>query len=615
MVDECLYHENHALPICRTGVSRSIFDVPVSSKRTLLSYVNRLCAVCFLEKDNDLEPWEPLVAKCASAHSEITGSLTNSTVLKRLLLERECVLVYNDLIPNFYNCVPSTFRIAGIVDSSNVTGMWDRYDPDIDWACKHHTTQLEKFANVFCYICNPDLVSLTSGALIDTCNITGYWKTNDIKMEKGCLHYNSESRFHPFKNAFCYMCNIFDSFVTLYPSTHLLPPIQSDSINVYVGGKYDQETSEFITEIQLPAKSIVMSDYPHYPPKKAVDEFRYTCNQGCLGNYKNGTRDYEVCTECQCNTMKVCEKSPEGKEMFYCVPDTFKSNDHQANFYLVLGVCLSPNVSNEIKQKCEKPDPDNIIDNVPVILKNDVIMFRNRYCSKCNGYNDISFLDIQISCGVYIDARFTQSFENLIQLSVQNSCKIQYVRNNCNDLNLMAPLHTQPSSKCNTTGYWDVEGKAQDILYACEHDLSEVSKNLQMRSFPTLDKPFQEFKNIYCYVCNPYKPYPFYTKCNMSEQWETYDAQVENDCKHSPRESKWGPFKNIGCFKCNNKNDTSNQVHILKDLIGIIVHESYRYVFDVSPHIFDELARMYADHTDFNPKSEKNLVSSHHITL
>ncbi|KAL3882701.1 hypothetical protein ACJMK2_029014 [Sinanodonta woodiana] len=179
----------------------------------------------------------------------------------------------------------------------------------------------------------------------------------------------------------------------------------------------------------------------------------------------------------------------------------------------------------------------------------------------------------------------------------------------------MTPLSTQPISKCNTTGYWEVEDGAQDIVYACEHDLSSVSKKLQMRSLKTLDKPFQEFKNIYCYVCNPYKPYPFYTKCNMSEQWETYDAQVENDCINGPRKSKWGPFKNFDCFKCNNKNDTSNQVHILKDLIGIIVHESYRYVFDVSPKILDELARMYADPTDFKQKSEKSLVSFHHITL
>ncbi|KAL3882704.1 hypothetical protein ACJMK2_029017, partial [Sinanodonta woodiana] len=350
-----------------------------------------------------------------------------------------------------------------------------------------------------------------------------------------------------------------------------------------------------------------MSDYPNYPSSKAVDEFRYECNQSCFNNYKNGTVDYKVCTDCQCNAMKVCEKSHAGKDMFYCVPDTFKSNYSQQNFYLVLGVCLSTNVSNEIKQKCEQPDPDNIIDNLPVSLTNDVIMFRNRYCSKCNGYDNISFLDIEISCDIYIDTRLTQSFEHLIKLSVQNSCKIQYVRNNCNDLNRMVPLHTQPISKCNTTGYWDVEGGAQDIVYACEHDLSGVSKTFNVRSLPTLNKPFQEFKNIYCYVCNPYNSYPLYTKCNMSERWETYDSQVEHDCTNGPRESKWGPFKNFGCFKCNNKNDISNQVHILKDLIGILVHESYRNIFDVSPKLFDELARIYADPTEFHQTSKETL--------
>ncbi|KAL3882706.1 hypothetical protein ACJMK2_029019 [Sinanodonta woodiana] len=613
MVDACPYHENHTLPICRTRVTRSIFDVPVLSNKTLLAYVHRLCALCSLEKDNDLQPWEPVLAKCVSSHSEMAGDQMNTTVLKRLLSEGECVLVYNDLIPNFYNCIPSILRVPGIVDSCNVTGMWERYDPDIDWACKHYTSQFEQFANVFCYICNPDIVSHNSGPLIDTCNISGYWAQNDITIEQGCLQDNSLPRFHPFKNAFCYICNMFDGSFRGVVSTHRLQPIQTNSINVYVVETYDQETSEFLTEIHLVEIKVVESEYSQYLPNKAVEEFKYECNQRCLSNYKNTSNDYYVCTECQCNTMKVCEKSHEGKEIFYCVPDTFKTNYRQHNFHLVLGVCLSPNVSNEIKQKCEEPDPDNILDNIPVILTNDV-MFKNRYCSKCNGYDDIRFLDVEISCGVYIDARLTQSFENLIQLSLQNSCEIKYVRNNCNDLNL-TPLSTQSIAKCNTTGYWEVEGESQDIVYACEQDLSGVSEKFLMRSLPTLDKPFQEFKNIYCYVCNPYNSYPLYTKCNMSEQWETYDAQVETDCTNGPRESKWGPFKNFDCFKCNDKRDASNEVYFLKDLIGILVHESYRYVFEVTSHIFDELARTYADPMEFHQTSKETLVSSQLITL
>ncbi|KAL3882774.1 hypothetical protein ACJMK2_029081 [Sinanodonta woodiana] len=606
MVDVCLYHENHSLPICRKEIERSIFDVPVSSKRTQLSYVHRLCALCSLETDNDLKQWEPVVAKCVSSHSEIEGGQTNTTLLKQLVSEGECILVHNELVLYDRNCIPSVVNeiVEGIIDSCNTTGLWDRYDPDIDWACIHHTTQFEQFANVFCYICNPDIVSHSSRPLIDTCNVTGYWKRNEINIEQGCLHSNSESRFHPFKNAFCYMCNIWDSSFSSYISQHQLPEIQTNSINVLVVEKYDQETSVFLTQIYL-YEGDVVSDYP---PNKVVDEFRQECNQVCLRNYKRGTVDYKMCTECQCSTMKVCEKNHERNEMFYCVPDTFKSSGHHENFFLVLGVCLSPNVSNEIKQKCEEPDQVNIIDNVPVFVKGDVIMFRNRYCSKCNGYNTISFLDIEISCGVYIDARLTQSFENLIQLSVQNSCKIKYVRNDCNDLNVMKPLYTQPISACNTTGHWTFEGGAQDILYACEQDLSRVSKTLNLRSLPTLDEPFHEFKNIYCYVCNPYNTYPLYTKCNMSELWETHDAQVESDCKNGPKESKWGPFKNFDCFKCNNRVDTSIEVHIVKDLIDIIVHESYRYIFDISPKTFDELARIYADPTEFHQKSEQNLI-------
>ncbi|KAK3598841.1 hypothetical protein CHS0354_007447 [Potamilus streckersoni] len=597
MVDACPYHESHLLPICRARVSRSIFDVPVSSKRTRLSYVHRLCALCSMEKDNDLEPWEPVVAKCVSSPSEMTKSFMEMAVLKQLLSEGKCVLVHNESVAYDRNCIPSVANenVEGIIESCNVSGLWDRFDPDIDWACKHYTTQFKQFANVFCFICNPDLVSHTSELLIDTCNVTGYWKRNDTKIEQGCLHHNSESRFQPFKNVFCYMCNIWDNGVTMFQSIHELPPIQSDSIEIQFG--------------ELNFGRV-------YPQNKAVDDFRQECVQGCLRNHKDGTYNYKVCTDCQCHAMKVCEKNHERKG-FFCLPDTFKSNYDQQNFYLVLGVCLLGNTSNELKQKCEDPDKDNIIDNLPASLLNDAILFRNYYCAKCNGYNAIIFLNIEIYCGIYIDARLTQSLEHLIQLSVQNSCTIKYVKRDCKNVNVIMPVSTPayPSiSTCNTTGQWESEGGSHDILYACEQDLKIVAEKLVFRSLPTLDKPFQEFKNIYCYVCNPYKSYPLYTKCNISEQWETYDDQVKNDCENGQREPKWGPFKNINCFKCNNRGDTLKQVYIVKDVISIIVHDSYRYIFKVSPKMFGELDRINGDPKGVRQKPETTKVSSRHIT-
>ncbi|KAK3598125.1 hypothetical protein CHS0354_038315, partial [Potamilus streckersoni] len=312
MVDACPYHENHILPICRVWISRSIFDVPVSSKRTRLSYVHRLYALCSMEKDNDLEPWEPVVAKCVSSPSEMTESFMDMAVLKQLLSEGECVLVYNESEAYDRNCIPSVAseKVEGIIDSCNVSSLWYRYDPDIDWACKHYTTEFKQFANVFCFICNPDLVSHSSGLLIDTCNVTGYWKENDITIEQKCIHHNSEFRFHPFKNVFCYMCNIWDNGFSMFQSIHKLPPIQSDSASVYVVEKYNQETFEFFTEIKL----VEINFGRVYPQNKAVDDFRQECVQGCLRNHKDGTYNYRVCTECQCPTVKVCEKNHEGKE-------------------------------------------------------------------------------------------------------------------------------------------------------------------------------------------------------------------------------------------------------------------------------------------------------------
>ena len=56
----------------------------------------------------------------------------------------------------------------------NVTGLWSEYDPDIEWACEHLNLAYKwRYKNVFCYICNPSLVSTSSELLYDRCNVTG----------------------------------------------------------------------------------------------------------------------------------------------------------------------------------------------------------------------------------------------------------------------------------------------------------------------------------------------------------------------------------------------------------------------------------------------------------
>ena len=60
------------------------------------------------------------------------------------------------------------------LDHCNVTGLWSTYDPDIEWACEHLNLAYKwRYKNVFCYICNPSLVSTHSEIIYDRCNVTG----------------------------------------------------------------------------------------------------------------------------------------------------------------------------------------------------------------------------------------------------------------------------------------------------------------------------------------------------------------------------------------------------------------------------------------------------------
>ena len=58
----------------------------------------------------------------------------------------------------------------------NISGLWSKYDPQIEWACENFNSSPYKgYNNICCYICNPGLASTQTRRVIDTGNVTGVW--------------------------------------------------------------------------------------------------------------------------------------------------------------------------------------------------------------------------------------------------------------------------------------------------------------------------------------------------------------------------------------------------------------------------------------------------------
>jgi hypothetical protein len=73
------------------------------------------------------------------------------------------------------------------------------------FACHFYDSKYHFFKNVFCYMCNPPLYD--SGISISECNATGLWSPFDASLETLCLETKQSRVTGYFKNVYCYLCN------------------------------------------------------------------------------------------------------------------------------------------------------------------------------------------------------------------------------------------------------------------------------------------------------------------------------------------------------------------------------------------------------------------------
>ncbi|KAL3846565.1 hypothetical protein ACJMK2_017543, partial [Sinanodonta woodiana] len=575
--------DTYGLPyaeLCEMNRNNSLSrnDPIVSSRLSGLTYKNKYCAFCYLEPEINLISWV-LDLYCNQDLTKVALSSPDiMSLLKTSIGNETCIIAYFPDRVNFLaqKCmVNEIYSVEQSIQTCNVSGLWVSYDADVFWACNHFVLPYHGFRNVFCYICNPSIVSVRETFNIDQCNATGLWQNFDSGISTKCESNESESRWRPFKNMYCLLCNSFNSnmepghynLITLYPNTEMK-----------VSEWYDHDNNMFITLFQA---SLEGSDENSMIETLQI-RMANTCRDVlfCPKENPEAINDDAKCMSCSCSSpcptnMSCCRKYVAEEDYFMCIPyDVLSYNNlsSSSKVFLAFGSC--PKETDEfLRRKCEHPDTNDIFQVLPVIALQEIV-FRNVYCGQCNGIFHSKPFDLIVECDIYIDAALFTTFKEFIDIALQEKCSLKYLPQfNCEE-------KKNYISKCNTTGLW--QAGSTKIQTACESKTDSTMPLLGMAERFLKEQYLDGYVNIFCFICNPKQKLPLYDRCNVTGSMKSYDKTDETRCLTGARDFIWGPFKNVYCLMCNIFKLSSTG-----SILENILQPSYRTIFQVPLHFLE----------------------------
>ncbi|KAK3598592.1 hypothetical protein CHS0354_039614, partial [Potamilus streckersoni] len=577
MVTTCELHGLHYAQLCNMNTNTSLtFDDPIlTSIKSGRTYKNKYCALCHLEQESDLVSWASNLYCIHDLTKVAMTSLDIMTLLVSNIRNGTCIIAYfpGRLLNSDQRCLFDKINSAPErIQTCNVSGLWMDFDADLSWACEHFDLPYRGFKNVFCYICNPSIVSERKKYYIDHCNKTGLWQNFDLNVFNRCQKFPSEPRWRPFRNLYCLLCNVYDS--NMNPTKFHLMPLYSYT-NISMSEWYDNNENQFTTLIRtFNASSVKVSSTVALKMRVAN-----TCHNRvfCPEQIKDA-KDFADCDSCSCSStcpikMSCCRRYMAEEETFMCIPDELVSdtNSSSENAFLAIGSC--PNQTDELlRKKCEDLDTEDILQVLPVTASNEFI-FTNVYCAQCNGILQSKPFDLIVQCNIYIDAALFPTLEEFLKFILQENCKIKYLSpTDCGETG------HKYISRCNTTGMWETWNTR--IQWACEFKAEP-----QKISRAVFEHSVVEYMHFYCYVCKPNENMPLDSNCNVTKRWNTYKNSDDNLCQKIYPEMVLGPFKNIYCLICNIPEHVDT---VYKDSDGKdILQLSYRTIFQMSPNFFE----------------------------
>ena len=548
------------------------------------------------------------------------------------IYEHNCSVSY--LPPNeFKRDVKRCPTQKNMISHCNATGLWsiEEYDPQIEWACKHFKSLVYKlhYKNIYCYICNPTLVSKYNTELISSCNFTGEVDSIDETMEYGCRTFPVMPRMGPFKNVFCKACNgDFSYYFTterkfedvgltvMIESVYETSPLnlaekvytkfrfpRLDSIATMDGmhgeNAEEENHSHFIDALIELGKICGYENLCAQPYKLESSQFGKICNFPCQDNLnccKTLSLGIDPETLIATNlSISIAELgtiyngTSSIKQQSNTILNTNTTNSHLP----VISGCdreiiINNNVSFTFETQCEYQGNGNIFEYIPVTSHSTKLDYRNVYCARCNGELGIQdAYEFTTDCGTVLGADAAVSFANINDIITEKDCKIKIEMpyNEC-DTNL------ECVRMCPTI---DMDSKYQeDIRYLCE------DAHLMNSMFTYVEVNNTIYKNVFCFLChvqwNVSVGNETINHCNETGLWDYKGntSMKEGLCENMAFHPAWIPigYKNIFCAECNMQLSTFDAFFdgaIDEGCFGCIFKESaYRVAFSIPISISSE---------------------------
>ena len=184
-------------------------NVPVTSRKTGLTYRNIHCLRCNEESGVKIEPWD-IEIQCQE-FADFNFLSSYEEVIEQAERGR-CNISYSSIAVNslwddvcYGSPKLNNSDTSKVINKCNVTGTWNVFDPDIEYMCKMYDNKFRVFKNIFCYMCNPPIITEIP---IGVCNVIGLWELYEQQTEEGFETVGGRTDINQFKNHYCFLCNV-----------------------------------------------------------------------------------------------------------------------------------------------------------------------------------------------------------------------------------------------------------------------------------------------------------------------------------------------------------------------------------------------------------------------
>ena len=588
--------------------SSNMFDDffrPVISSVSLVTYRNRYCAAC--NNDNELVPFEVNVDCDDLFDINSFSSLEDIWDAVRL---HSCSVSYVPPDSFAFDTWPCHNNNAVLVISRcNVSGLWPVYDPEIAWACENlNSFPYKDYKNIYCYICNPSLISTSETEMITSCNFIGQYVNTDTIVEEGCKSLPSTPRTFPFKNIFCKMCNGIDDrfsdreFEDFHASITeienpmyevytafanlLFPSTMTESLNIS-----DDKVNK-TNDGDGQSKTLKASQTKQKNSLEALGQFcgyENFCDRPFRNHYIPYTfpmcmfqcDDYSNCCEILGAGINPGTLLPYNMSFYFGQIENGPISalyNTSGGMFPVIGQCPKDNSVPEVLQdKCEQDESEDILAYIPVTSFTDHTDYRNVYCARCNKhYEPLTSQGFSVYCGHPLEATLAPTFQHIITVIWESKCNItvEPSLNRC----AINPRCVKTCQQTDSGIYF-----SSNISEMCEQE------HLSTSLFPVVAVNGTIYKNVFCVMCNTMwnasLDYGLISKCNVTGRWNwRRNNSLEDLCRTTHLHHAWYPYKNIFCAICNMATTSVTgfgEIGQCDGLECLFAHTAYRTIFSI----------------------------------